>query len=218
MLLKILSLGPFQSNCIIIMDESTQEAAVLDPGDEGDKIIELIKTKKLNVKHILHTHAHIDHIGGTHTLVDAWQPKTYLHEADLPLLQNLNQQSHMFGMSYRYPNLEITNFIHDDDTILCLTHLTAKVITTPGHSPGSVCFYFEKFISDDGTTNPLLICGDTLFRESIGRSDLWGGDHAQLLDSIKNKLFTLPENTVVIPGHGPKTTIKHEKNHNPFFS
>ncbi len=205
MLHKIIAVGPFQCNCSILACERTQEAIVIDPGDEGSKILAFIHEKKLKVRYILHTHAHLDHIGASSELHADLQAPLALHQLDNPLYENLPAQGRYFGFEYSAPT-PIHQFISDNET-LRFGDQELQILHTPGHSPGGVCFKIEK----------KLFSGDSLFRDSIGRTDLWGADFKTLIRSIKERLFVMDEETLVHPGHGLNTSIGHEKAHNPFL-
>lgn len=210
MIVEHFSVGPLGCNCVILGDEEAKEAIVVDPGGEHDKILGRLAELGMTCKAIVHTHTHFDHVGSTKEVQEATQAPTMLHEADLFLYQGMQMQLDTFGMPFTAPEaVEIDRFLVEDDTVRAGT-LEAGVLHTPGHTPGSLCF------TVDGD-RPVVIAGDTLFAGSIGRSDLWGGDGAQLVSSIKKKLLALPDETLVITGHGPTTTIGHERSLNPFL-
>lgn len=208
MIQELIVVGPLQCNCMILGCEKTKEAIVVDPGDEGNKIVKRIEELGLTVKFILHTHAHFDHIGGTAALKSKFAAPTCLHEGDELIYNNLPMQGKMFGMHFdEAPPLE--KRLEDEEILTFGTH-QVQVVHTPGHSPGSVCF---RVLGGEEK----LLSGDTLFRESIGRADLWGGDSEQLLNSIRHRIFTLDGDVPVFPGHGPSTSVGFEKKHNPFL-
>ena len=209
MILETLVVGDFQCNCIILGCEETKESVVIDPGDEAEKILKRVSENDLNVKQIVQTHAHIDHIGAAKTMTEATDAPLSLHKKDQFLFDNLQTQAHMFGLEINEPS-QIDTFIDEDDEI-GFGQYKMRVIHTPGHSPGSVCFHI------DGEQS-ILISGDTLFCHSIGRTDIFGGSFEQIIESIKYKLFKLPDDTVVHLGHGPCTTIGDEKRYNPFVA
>ncbi|MBI4404848.1 MAG: MBL fold metallo-hydrolase, partial [Deltaproteobacteria bacterium] len=193
---------------VILGCKQTKEALVIDPGDEAAKILSEIDKENLKVKYIIHTHAHFDHIGGTGEIHKKLAVPTCLHKSDLPLYENLPNQGSSFGMSFdSAPPIE--KFLQDEEILEFGNH-KLQVLHTPGHSPGSICF---KLMGGP----EYLFSGDTLFKESIGRSDFWGGDHHTLIQSIKNRLLVFSSETKVFPGHGPATEIGHEKKHNPFL-
>ena len=204
---KTVVVGPLQCNCSILICPKTLEAIVIDPGDEAEKIIKNLDPG-VKVKYLLHTHAHFDHIGATEAMKMATQATVCLHKADEMIYQNLPMQGRMFGMSFsEAPAIE--KFIEDNEE-LKFGEQKLEVIHTPGHSPGSVCFRLSG-------SEERVFSGDTLFRQSVGRSDLWGGDHSLLIRSIKSRLMTLDDEIRVYPGHGPATRIGEEKRKNPFL-
>jgi hydroxyacylglutathione hydrolase len=207
MIHEILPVGPLQCNCSIIGDETTREAMVIDPGDEIQSILALVGKHHLQVKQIVITHAHIDHVGGAMKLRAVTGAPILLNQNDYELLKMLDLQAQWVGM--RPPGkVEIDQNIGQTDTVKAGS-LTANVILTPGHTEGSICLYFPA--------EKKVIAGDTLFAGSIGRSDLPGGSFEKIIDSLHGKLLALPDDTVVIPGHGPLTTIGEERENNPFL-
>ncbi|MCS7023613.1 MAG: MBL fold metallo-hydrolase [Bryobacteraceae bacterium] len=210
MIHEILPVGPLQCNCSIFGEESTREAIVVDPGDEIEMILAVLQRHGLRLQAIVITHAHIDHIGGAAKLKAATGAPVWMNERDQALYDRLDVQAAWLGV--RTPEqTEIDHPAREGDILKLASGAGATefhVLHTPGHTPGSLCLYLPA--------QQTLVAGDTLFRESIGRTDLPGGDTHQILSSIETKLFTLPEETLVIPGHGPKTTIGHEREHNPF--
>jgi hydroxyacylglutathione hydrolase len=206
MILETLTVGPLQSNCIILGDEDTAEAIVIDPGDEMDRIHRRLTKLGLKVKQILMTHAHLDHVGGAYALKRLTGAPILLNKNDLPLLQAMKAQAAMFGVAL--PETVPPDEDLAEGLIVGLARYPAQVLHTPGHTPGSVCLYFASL--------KLLISGDTLFAGGIGRTDLPGGDHAQMTCSLQ-RLLALPEETRVLPGHGPATTIGQERRNNPFL-
>ncbi len=208
MIQQTLVVGPLQCNCVLLGCERTKEAVVIDPGDEGPRILTEIQKAGFSIKYILHTHAHFDHIGATKHLKESLTAPPCLHKADLELYQKLPSQGRYFGMQFdAAPAIE--KFIEDNE-ILSFGDHRLEVFHTPGHSPGSVCF---RLMDGEGS----VYSGDTLFQLSIGRSDFWGGDHDTLIRSIKSRLLTLDDEISVHPGHGPSTTIGLEKRRNPFL-
>jgi glyoxylase-like metal-dependent hydrolase (beta-lactamase superfamily II) len=201
-----LAVGPFEMNAYIVAEDEGKNCVLIDPGDEPGRIIEAIKNHQLEPERILLTHAHIDHIRYLKTIQDKLGLPLFMHEDDLPLLENINEQALFFDLtSSGVPHVD--GFVRDNQEIeIGSMHL--KVLHTPGHSPGGVCYYGDHH----------LFAGDVLFKESIGRTDLYGGNFNLLKESIKNKLLTLPDETVVHPGHGEDTTIGQEKRRNPFLT
>ena len=180
---------------------------MIDPGDEPERILRALQAASLKPVALLHTHAHLDHITGSRRVKEATAAAIRLHAADRPLYDALPEQAAFFGLSADAP-IDPDAPLTDGETIRFGPHsLTA--IHTPGHTPGSTCFRLDG-------DRPLLFSGDTLFRRSVGRTDLWGGDTQRILASIREKLFALPGDTSVVCGHGPDTTIDEEKRLNPF--
>lgn len=205
-----LVVGPLQCNCVILGCSETREAVVIDPGDEGEKITERITRAGLIVKYLLHTHAHFDHIGATKTLKTRTGATVCLHRKDDFIYKMLPMQGIMFGLRRFGMAPSVEKFLEDEEILEFGKH-RLQVMHTPGHSPGSVCF---KLLTDDEA----VYSGDTLFQQSIGRADLWGGDADLLIRSIKHRLFTLDDDLAVHPGHGPSTKMGIEKRTNPFIS
>jgi glyoxylase-like metal-dependent hydrolase (beta-lactamase superfamily II) len=203
---EIIPVGLLGCNCSIIGDEASREAIVIDPGDNIDEILAPIERHGLTVKTIVITHAHIDHIGGAARLRSLTGAPIYMHEEDSFLSDQLDTQAAWLGVETP-ENPGIDRPAREGD-VLRAGSLEATVLHTPGHTPGSISLFFAS--------QNKLIAGDTLFRGSIGRTDLPGGDSAEIVKSIRGKLYTLPENVIVIPGHGEKTTIGNEKKSNPF--
>ena len=207
MIHEILPVGPLQCNCSVFGDEQTHQAMVVDPGDEISRILEILARHSLKVTAIVITHAHIDHIGGAQKLKAATGAPVYLNANDRELYDMIETQAAWLGMPVP-ERTEIDASPRDGDS-LTLGPAEFHVLHTPGHTQGSI----SLFIPSEGK----LIAGDTLFRDSIGRTDLPGGDGRQILASIHNKLLVLPDETVVVPGHGPNTTIARERQFNPFL-
>lgn len=210
---QTLVVGPFQCNCSILVCERTKEAIVIDAGDEFERIKKACEQAGVNVKYSLHTHAHLDHIGAVEGL-KAWKSdvKICLHRGDEDIYKNLVMQGQLFGIAYNPPP-PVDHFIQDEETIKFGEH-EISVMHTPGHSPGGVCLRLKE---GSLAAEPVVFSGDTLFQQSIGRTDLWGADHRQLIKSIKTRLLTLDEQTLVHPGHGPSTTVGAERRENPFL-
>jgi hydroxyacylglutathione hydrolase len=207
MIHEILPVGPLQCNCSIIGDETTREAMVIDPGDDLEDLLALLKKHNLQVKQIVITHAHVDHIGGVMKLRALTGAPILLNQNDYALLKMLDEQAAWVGM--RSPGkVEIDQSVTTGETVTAGS-LTANILHTPGHTEGSVCLYFPA--------EKKLIAGDTLFAGSIGRTDLPGGSMQKILRSLRDTLMALPDETVVVPGHGPLTTIGDERESNPFL-
>ena len=201
--------GPFQCNCSVLACGDTKEAIVIDPGGEVERIAELIAHYDLTVRAIVHTHAHLDHIYCTRDVKEAHGGEVCLHQGDAFLYDGFAMQAAMFGWKVR-ETTAVDRWLAHGDT-LALGKRELHVIHTPGHTPGSVCFEVH-----DADAGRLLFAGDTLFRRSIGRTDLPGGDGPQLARSIKERLYTRDLDALVIPGHGPMTTLGDEAKSNPF--
>ena len=209
MIVEHFSVAPLGCNCVILGDEERGVAIVVDPGGEAPRILGRLEELGLRCEAIVHTHTHFDHVGATKEVQEATDASTMIHEEDLFLYQSLQMQLESFWMPFKAPEVaEIDRFIGEGETVQ-IGELEAGILHTPGHSPGSICLTL-------GGDTPVLIAGDTLFARSVGRSDLWGGDGEQLFASIRKKLFSLPDETLVITGHGPTTTIGDERRLNPF--
>ncbi|MGH9502039.1 MAG: MBL fold metallo-hydrolase [Terriglobales bacterium] len=207
MIHEIVPVGPLQCNCSVIGEESTREAMVIDPGDDIEDVLALVRKHNLQVKQIVITHAHIDHVGGAMKLRAVTGAPILLNQNDYALLKMLDVQAAWIGVE-NPGKIEIDHAIGQSDRVQAGS-LTAEVIHTPGHTEGSVCLYFPA--------ENKLIAGDTLFAGSIGRTDLPGGSMQKIIRSLHEKVLTLPDETVVVPGHGPLTTIGEERQSNPFL-
>jgi hydroxyacylglutathione hydrolase len=201
--------GPLQCNCTILACGDTKDAIVVDPGGELDRIAQVVAHYDLTVRAIIHTHAHLDHIHGTRDVKETHGGDICLHRGDLFLYEGIEVQAGMFGWKVR-PAAPVDRFVEDGDRIE-FGKRAALVVHTPGHTPGSVCFE----VTTPGE-KPLLFAGDTLFRRSVGRTDLPGGDAKTLQTSIRERLYTRDLDALVIPGHGPSTTLGDEARGNPF--
>ena len=207
MIHEILPVGPLQCNCSVIGDESTREAMVIDPGDDIEDVLALIRKHNLQVKQIVITHAHIDHVGGAMKLRAATGAPILLNQNDFALLKMLDVQASWLGMADP-GKVEIDHSLGPADTVTAGS-LKADVLHTPGHTEGSICLYFPL--------EKKLIAGDTLFARSIGRTDLPGGSYDKIIRSLHEKVLALQDETTVVPGHGPLTTIGEERENNPFL-
>jgi glyoxylase-like metal-dependent hydrolase (beta-lactamase superfamily II) len=205
MIIKQITVGPFQMNVYIIHQSGSNECLLIDPSDELERIYDYIDQNNLQPVAIVNTHAHIDHIRFTKNIQDKYELPFYLAQEELPLLENLVRQGAMYGIETAEPP-QVTHTLTECDA-LSVGSFSFKVLHAPGHSPGSMCFLFDKDI----------IAGDVLFYDSIGRTDLYMGDYDLLIQSIQTKLLTLPDDTRVYPGHGPQTTIGRERQYNPFL-
>jgi hydroxyacylglutathione hydrolase len=208
MIHEILPVGPLRCNCSVIGDETTREAMVIDPGDEIEDVLALIGKHNLQVKQIVVTHAHIDHVGGAMKLRAATGAPILLNQNDYALLKMLSMQAAWIGVADP-GKVEIDHSVSTGEKIQAGSHV-ASVLQTPGHTEGSICLYFPA--------EKKLIAGDTLFAGSIGRTDLPGGSFEKIMQSLRGTVLALPDETVVVPGHGPLTTIGEEKESNPFLA
>jgi len=229
---EIIPVGMLQCNCSILGDPDTREAIVIDPGDEVERILAVIAKHKLKVMAIVSTHAHIDHVGGLKKLHDVTHAPVLMNEGDLELYRAMDIQSQFLGIAPP-PLAKIDNLLAEGDVVRWGGY-EARVLHTPGHTPGSVSLYLpfaarmeegnrvvpahsaKKSHGDDDSA-PWLFAGDTLFAGSIGRTDLWGGSFPEIIRSIRTKLLALPSETIVFPGHGPTTTLGDERESNPFL-
>ena len=211
MQIKKFTFNPFMENTFIVWDEKSLQAAVVDPGmsdeAEEDELNSFIEENSLIVKFLINTHCHVDHILGCGFVKEKYNPVYYIPEKDLPLYNHAEKQAEMFGISInKLP--EFDKYLTEDDKIILGSESFSNLFT-PGHTPGEYCLYFNE--------SNFCITGDVLFRESIGRTDLYGGDYDTLIESIKTKLFSLPDNIIIYPGHGDQSTIGYEKLNNPFL-
>ncbi|SMB95675.1 Glyoxylase, beta-lactamase superfamily II [Desulfonispora thiosulfatigenes DSM 11270] len=205
--IEILPVGSLGANCYILNCKTTKEGVVIDPGDEGERILDVINDKNINIKYIINTHGHYDHIGSNEEIKKALNCDLLVHEDDYEMLidPKLNLS---FYMGNTKEGLKADVSLKDNDLIK-FGNLGLKVLHTPGHSPGGICLYNEK--------NKICITGDTLFYGSIGRTDFEGGDYEEIIKSIKEKLLVLPDDVTIYPGHGPKSSIGLEKQINLYI-
>jgi glyoxylase-like metal-dependent hydrolase (beta-lactamase superfamily II) len=239
LILEVIPVGPLQCNCIILGDQGTKEALVVDPGDEPQRILQVLEKHGLQTRMIFHTHAHIDHVGGTAQVQKALEADVAFPPEDRFLYDGLAMQAQFLGAPPP-PKTDVTADLKDGQAVAWGKH-EGEVLHTPGHSPGSVCLYVPETDVRSGSHGgseasrqlfpgstqlpptdspralPLLLAGDTLFWGSIGRTDLWGGSYEEIMKSIRERLLVLPSESLVIPGHGPVTTLEQEKGHNPFL-
>jgi len=207
MIHEIIPVGPLACNCSVIGDETTREGMVIDPGDEIDEIMAIVRRHGLTVKQIVVTHGHIDHVGGAMKLKRLTGAPVLLNQNDYDLLKTADQVALWLGMTPP-GKIDIDQNLSDGDAV-GVENLKAAVMHTPGHTEGSVCLHFAP--------QQKLIAGDTLFAGSIGRTDLPGGNFKKIMHSLKGPVMSLPDETVVVPGHGPLTTIGEERETNPFI-
>ena len=208
MIHEILPVGPLQCNCSVIGDDVSREAIVIDPGDDVADVLAIVQKHNLKVQQIIITHAHIDHVGGAKKLKAATGAAILLNQNDYALLKMLDVQAAWVGMASP-GKVEIDQSVGQADKIR-VGSLSADVLHTPGHTQGSVCLYFPL--------EKKLIAGDTLFAGSIGRTDLPGGSFEKIIRSLHEKVLALPDDTIVVPGHGELTTIGEERESNPFLT
>lgn len=204
MIIKKLTVGPIMANCFIVACEETRQAAVIDPGDEVDRILMTLADEKLKVAVIIDTHGHFDHVGGNARMKQATGAPLLIHRLDVPMLGQLSAAASQWGMTAEDSPPPDRTVDEGDD--ISFGNLAFKVIHTPGHTPGGISLHADGAV----------FVGDTLFAGSIGRTDFPGGDYATLISSIQDKLFALGDEVVVYTGHGPETTIGVEKRTNPF--
>jgi hydroxyacylglutathione hydrolase len=208
MIHEIFPVGPLQCNCSVIGDDTTRDAIVIDPGDDIQNVLSVIAKHQLQVKQIVITHAHIDHVGGAMKLRATTGAPILLNQNDYDLLKMLDVQAAWIGMASP-GKVEIDQTVGESDLVRAGS-LAATVLHTPGHTEGSICLYFAG--------EKKLIAGDTLFAGSIGRTDLPGGSYSKIIRSLHEKVLALPDETIVVPGHGPLTTIGEERESNPFLT
>ena len=208
MIRETFPVGPLGCNCTVLGDETSGEATVVDPGAEIAKILSVLAKHHLNLRKIVVTHAHIDHIAGALSLKEITRAPILYHEADLPLVAMMDEQAEWLGVA----KAEVAAPDHSpaDAETLETGNVHAEILHTPGHTEGGLCLYLPE--------HSLLLAGDTLFAGSVGRTDLPGGNIRKLINSIRERLLPLPDHTVVVPGHGRETTIGQERDSNPFLA
>lgn len=209
MIRETFPVGPLQCNCTILGDEATREAMVVDPGDNIPQVLAVLAKHGLNLKQIVVTHGHFDHVGGAVALKKATGAPILMNERDMPLLAMMDEQAGWVGLKMATPEVAPPDTCAEDGMVVGIANHAAQVLHTPGHTQGSICLHFAS--------EKLLVAGDTLFAGSIGRTDLPGGNTRQILQSIHDRLLPLPDETRVIAGHGPGTTIGIERERNPFL-
>lgn len=205
MIIKMLVVGPIQANCYIVGCEKTGEAAIVDPGDEADRIVQVLNDNKLTAKYIIDTHGHFDHVGANKQVKEMTGGLIVIHPKDAHMLNEISRAAATWGMSVDNsppPDLEV-----DEGDVISVGTIEFKVLHTPGHTPGGISLYADN----------IVLVGDTLFAGSIGRTDFPGGDYQALISNVRDKLFPLGDDVQVLSGHGPVTTIGRERQYNPFF-
>ncbi|MCR4604612.1 MAG: MBL fold metallo-hydrolase [Eubacterium sp.] len=203
---KMMVVGPVQTNCYIIRREGSDKCVVVDPGAEGDRIFMYIKTEEMKCEGILLTHGHFDHFEGVDELVGYTGAEVYILDEEAGLIAD-SRQNGSLGLMGKGSHLEVKNLLHDGETIE-LADISFKVIHTPGHTAGGCCYYIESA--------GLLFAGDTIFMESIGRTDLPTGSMKEIISSIREKILSLPGDVKILPGHGPVTDVAYETANNPY--
>lgn len=207
MVFEVVVVGPLSVNCFILGCGETREGVVVDPGGDVERITQAVRRHGLTIRYIINTHGHFDHVGGNRQAVAAFGAPLLIHQADAPMLGRVADVGRMYGIEGE--NSPAPDGFLVDGMEIEFGTCRMKVLYTPGHTPGGCCLYLAE--------EARIITGDTLFADSIGRTDLPGGSHDQLLESIRSKLFVLPDNVAAYPGHGPETSIGHEKRHNPYL-
>lgn len=207
MIFDTLEVGPLAVNCFILGCEETRAGVVVDAGGDAERIITAVERHGLTIAQVINTHGHFDHVGANLSLVERFGARLLIHAADAPMLERAAEVARAYGV--RAENPPKPDAFLEDGMEITFGACRMQVLHTPGHTPGGCCLYLEA--------ERKILTGDTLFADSIGRSDFPGGSHEQLLASIRTRLFTLPDEVAAYPGHGPQTTIGHEKRHNPYF-
>jgi hydroxyacylglutathione hydrolase len=207
MIFETIVVGPLGVNCFILGDPSAGEGIIVDPGADAERIFAMAKRLGLKIRYVINTHGHFDHIGGNRQVLAATGAQLLIHREDSPFLSRAADVATMYGLTTE--NSPPADRFLEDGMVVDFGRYGLKVIHTPGHTPGGCCLYLE----DQGK----VITGDTLFAEGVGRTDFPGSSHEALMEGIRTKLMTLPDSTVAYPGHGPSTTIGHEKRYNPYI-
>ncbi len=207
MFFETVVVGPLEVNCFILGCEASREGVVVDPGSEPDKVLAVVEKLGLTVRQVVNTHGHFDHVGGNRRVLAATGAELLIHGGDVPFLSRAADTATMYGLSTE--NSPPPDRLLEDGMTITFGEYGMRVLHTPGHTPGGCCLYLES----EGK----VITGDTLFAEGVGRTDFPGSSHEALIAGIRAKLLTLPETTVAYPGHGPSTTIGHEKRYNPYI-
>lgn len=207
MIFETIVVGHLAVNCFILGCETTREAVIVDPGADAQRVLDAVKKLDLKVRYVINTHGHFDHVGGNSKVVAATGAPLLVHEADIPFLSRASDVAVMYGLQAENSPAP-AEFLKEGMTISFGT-CSLKVLHTPGHTPGGCCLYLES----EGK----VITGDTLFADSVGRTDFPGSSHEALITGIREKLLVLPDETTVYPGHGPATTIGHERRHNEYL-
>jgi len=210
--IQVFTFNPFQENSFVLYDEASRECIVVDPGcsnsREEKELDSFINDNNLIPKRLINTHCHIDHVLGNKYISEKYNLPLESHKLEIPVLQSCDQVGKMYGIPYKgSPNITV---FHEDGDVITFGSTEIEILLAPGHSPGSICLHLKD--------QKEIIGGDVLFQGSIGRTDLPGGNHNTLINSIKTKLLPLPDETVVYPGHGPATTIGRERVSNPFLN
>jgi len=207
MIFEILVVGPLGVNCFLLGDAATGEGIVVDPGGDAARVLDAVRDHGLKVSRVINTHGHFDHVGGNRQVLAATGAELLIHRDDEPFLSRAADVATMYGLATE--NSPLPGRYLEDGMLLYLGETGITVLHTPGHTPGGCCLYLA--------TEGKVITGDTLFAEGVGRTDFPGSSHEALMTSIRTRLMTLPDATVAYPGHGPATTIGHERRYNPYI-
>lgn len=210
---KKFTFNPFDENTYVLWDEESKETLIIDPGCsdsyEERELVDFISSNNLSVKYLINTHCHIDHIFGCRFVKEKFEVPYYAPEKDIPLIKYVDKQAESVGLEEIKIKPPLPDHFITEDLKIKLGNTEPIFLFTPGHSPGEYCIYFPE--------DKFCITGDVLFQNSVGRADLWGGDYSILLKSVEDKLLVLPDETIIYPGHGEKSTIGEEKKYNPFL-